>query len=100
MKQYFVYMMTNKYCNVLYIGVTNDIHRRVLERKRKLVFGFTSKYNCTKLVWYETFTDINVAIKKEKQMKAWQRSWKNNLVEINNPGWIDLASHWFDKHCD
>lgn len=98
MKEYFVYMLTNTYNNVLYIGFTNNIRRRVYEHKRKLVYGFTSKYNCTKLVWYETFTDVNLAIAREKQLKTWQRSWKNNLIEHHNPDWRDLALYWFIKN--
>ena len=70
MKEYFVYMLTNTYHNVLYIGFTNNIRRRVYEHKQKLVYGFTSKYNCTKLVWYEQFTDVNLAIAREKQLKT------------------------------
>ena len=97
MKEYFVYMLTNKYHNVLYIGVTNNIRRRVYEHKRKLVYGFTNKYNCTNLVWYEKFTDVNIDILKEKQLKTWQRSWKNNLIAKHNPDWYDLASEWFIK---
>lgn len=95
MKEYFVYMLSNKYHNVLYIGVTNNIRRRVYEHQRKLVFGFTSKYNCTILVWYEKFTDVNVAIAREKQLKTWQRSWKDNLIEKHNPNRNDLAADWF-----
>ncbi len=97
MKEYFVYMLTNKYHNVLYIGFTNNIRRRVYEHKRKIVYGFTSKYNCTKLVWYEKFSDVNLAIAREKQLKTWQRSWKNNLIEKLNPDWHDLAADWFVK---
>lgn len=97
MKDYYVYMLTNTYNNVLYIGFTNNIRRRIYEHKHKLVYGFTSKYNCTKLVWYETFADVNAAIAREKQLKTWQRSWKNNLIEQHNPDWRDLASYWFVK---
>ncbi len=97
MKEYFVYMLTNKYHNVLYIGVTNNIRRRVYEHKNKFVYGFTSKYNCTILVWYEKFADVNLAIAREKQLKVWQRSWKNNLIEKQNPNWDDLAADWFIK---
>jgi len=97
MREYFVYMLSNTYHNVLYIGFTNNIRRRIYEHKRKLVYGFTSKYNCTKLVWYEKFTDVNSAIAREKQLKTWQRSWKNNLIEKNNPNWLDLAADWFVK---
>jgi len=97
MREYYVYMLTNTYHNVLYIGFTNNIRRRVYEHKRKLVYGFTSKYNCTKLVWYEKFTDVNLAITREKQLKTWQRSWKNKLIEKHNPVWNDLAADWFVK---
>jgi putative endonuclease len=97
MKEYFVYMLANKYHNVLYIGFTNNIRRRVYEHKLKLVDGFTSKYNCNILVWYEVFTDVNLAITREKQLKVWQRSWKNNLIERHNPDWHDLAANWFVK---
>jgi len=97
MREYYVYMPTNTNHNVLYIGFTNNIRRRVYEHKGKLVYGFTSKYNCTKLVWYELFTDANIAIAREKQLKTWQRSWKNNLIEKHNPEWSDLASNWFIK---
>jgi putative endonuclease len=97
MKQYFVYMLANKYHNVLYIGFTNNIRIRVYEHKRNLVDGFTSKYNCNILVWYEVFTDVNLAITREKQLKVWQRSWKNNLIEKHNPDWHDLAANWFVK---
>jgi putative endonuclease len=97
MREYFVYMLSNKYHNVLYIGFTNNIRRRVHEHKRKLVDGFTSKYNCNILVWYELFTDVNLAITREKQLKTWQRAWKNNLIEKHNPAWHDLAADWFVK---
>ncbi|SDN07078.1 putative endonuclease [Daejeonella rubra] len=97
MKEYFVYMLANKYHSVLYIGFTNNIRRRVYEHKRKLVYGFTSKYNCNILVWYEVFADVNLAIAREKQLKVWQRSWKNNLIEKHNPDWHDLAADWFVK---
>jgi len=97
MKEYFVYMLANKYHNVLYIGFTNNIRRRVYEHKLKLADGFTSKYNCNILLYYEVFTDVNLAIAREKQLKVWQRSWKNNLIEKHNPDWHDLAADWFVK---
>ena len=95
MKEYFVYMLSNKYNNVLYIGVSNNIRRRVYEHKMKVLRGFTSQYNCKKLVWHERFNDINLAISREKQMKNWKRAWKNELIEKNNPNWSDLAERWF-----
>ena len=83
-------MLTNKTNTVLYIGVTNDLIRRVYEHKHGLVDGFTKKYNCHKLVWYESTTDIYSALKKEKQMKKWKREYKENLINKMNPEWIDL----------
>ena len=73
MNLYFVYIVTNKYNTVVYIGITNDLERRLYEHKQKLNKGFTSKYNCNKLVWFEEFGDINEAISREKQLKNWQR---------------------------
>ena len=97
MQEYFVHMLSNKYNNVLYVGVTNNIRRRILEHKQKDVYGFTSKYNCTKLVWYEKHTQVNEAIRREKQIKKWLRSWKNEMIETHNPAWTDLAADWFLK---
>jgi len=97
MNEYFVYMLANKYNNVLYTGVTNNIRKRVYEHKMKVLKGFTNQYNCNKLVWYEQFEDINLAIAREKQLKNWKRAWKNALIEINNPNWNDLAEKWFLK---
>ena len=90
MNEYFVYMLANKHNNVLYIGVTNNIRRRVYEHKKKLLKGFTSQYNCTKLVWYEEFQEIDLAIAREKQLKNWKREWKNALIEKSNPNWCEL----------
>ena len=89
-KQYYLYMMTNKYNNVLYVGVTNDIKRRVLEHRQGVVDGFTKKYNCHKLVWFEQYSDIRLAIEKEKTIKNWRREYKNNLINAMNPQWDDL----------
>ncbi|MEK9138650.1 MAG: GIY-YIG nuclease family protein [Bacteroidota bacterium] len=91
MEGYFcVYIMTNKSNTVLYTGVTNNLVRRVYEHKQKLVKGFTSKYNVTKLVYYEASTDINSAIAREKQIKAGSRRKKIALIESMNPEWKDL----------
>jgi len=87
---YFVYIMTNKYNNVLYTGVTNNLERRSSEHKLKLLPGFTSKYNVSKLVYYEMFEDINAAIAREKQIKAGSRQKKLDLVNSINPEWKDL----------
>ena len=93
-KHFCVYIMTNKSNTVLYTGVTNDIVRRVYEHKHKLVKGFTSRYNITKLVYYEASTDINGAIAREKQLKGWRRQKKVVLIEASNPTWRDLSNDW------
>ena len=90
-KQYYVYILTNKSNEVLYIGVTNDLIRRVFEHKNKLVKGFTEKYNLTKLVFYETTNEIESAIMREKQLKNWHRQWKINLITEFNSRWEDLS---------
>ncbi len=94
-KQYWIYMMTNRWKNVLYTGVTNSLERRVWQHKNKVFSGFTKKYNCDRLVYYEVFTEIDQAIAREKQIKNWPRSRKNALVATLNPEWNDLAADWF-----
>ncbi|MDP2971804.1 MAG: GIY-YIG nuclease family protein [Deltaproteobacteria bacterium] len=89
--QYYVYILTNKNNKVLYIGVTNDLERRIFEHKNKLVEGFTKKYNLNKLIYYEMTEDINSAIEREKQLKNWHRDWKINLINSFNPTWKDLS---------
>ena len=93
MKEYYVYIMTNG-VRTLYIGVTNDLMRRVLEHKEKLVEGFTKRYNITMLVYYETTSDIRAAIAHEKQLKSWRRSKKIALIESSNPQWKDFSLEW------
>lgn len=83
-------MMTNKPDGVLYIGVTNDLVRRVFEHKKHLIKGFTQRYNLETLVWFEQSEDINSAIAREKQLKNWHRQWKIDLIETQNPDWQDL----------
>lgn len=90
MKQYFVYILTNITNKVLYAGITNNLIRRVYEHKNKFVKGFTQKYNLTKLVYFETFTDVNDAIAAEKKIKGWLRIKKIKLIESVNPEWKDL----------
>jgi len=89
-KQYYVYVMTNSRNTVLYVGVTNDLIRRVYEHKEKLADGFTRKYNIVKLVYYEVFEDIENAILREKQMKAGSRQKKVQLINTINREWHDL----------
>ena len=90
-RQYYVYILTNKSNNVLYIRVTNDLICRIFEHKNKLVEGFTKKYNLRKLVYYEATNDIESAINREKQLKNWHRDWKINLIDQFNPDWKDLS---------
>lgn len=90
MKPMYVYIMSNKNNNVLYIGVTNDLIRRIYEHKNKMLKGFTSKYNVEKLVYYECFEDELLAIQREKNLKNWHKEWKENLIRQMNPEWKDL----------
>lgn len=91
MKSYYVYILSNS-SKTLYIGVTNNLERRMYEHKNKLIEGFTKKYNLTKLVYFEVCNNINDAIRREKQLKNWHRAWKINLIEELNPNWNDLAN--------
>ncbi len=91
MNTYYVYMLTNEYNNVLYVGVTNDLKRRVYEHQSGLIEGFTQKYNVHKLVWYECCHDVKDAIAREKQLKGWVRSKKEALIREMNPEWRDLS---------
>ena len=92
---YFVYVLTNQTDKVMYIGVTNDLKRRLYEHKNELVDGFTKKYHIHKLVYYESYSDIKTAILREKRIKGLLRSRKNELVETINPTWIDLSNKLF-----
>jgi putative endonuclease len=85
-----VYILTNQYHTVLYTGVTSDLYNRILEHKYKVYPGFTAKYNVHKLVYFESFEDINEAIAREKQIKAGSRQKKLNLINSMNPDWEDL----------
>jgi len=93
MKQSYVYIMTNK-SKTLYVGVTNNLQRRVYEHQNKIIQGFTSKYNITKVVYFEVFNDIESAITREKQIKGWLRKKKIELIESMNPDWNDLSEEW------
>ncbi len=94
MGSYYVYILTNWNNHVMYIGVTNNLQRRIYEHKEKLIDGFTSKYNVNKLVYYEETTDIKSAIAREKQLKGWRRSKKDALVVTMNENWEDLSKVW------
>ena len=93
--QYYVYLLTNRNSKVMYIGMTNDLRRRVYQHKKKLIPGFSQKYNVDRLVYYETTTDARAAIAREKEIKKWRREKKNNLVIAANPEWKDLSEGWF-----
>jgi putative endonuclease len=94
MKTYYVYIMTNR-TRTLYTGVTNNLERRVLQHKRRLLPGFTREYHINRLVYYETFGDIRVAIQREKQIKGWLRAKKVALIVSANPTWRDLSRDWY-----
>ncbi len=89
-KTYFVYILASARNGTLYIGVTNDLARRIYEHKAKQARGFTSRYNVHMLVWYEIYGDVNEAIAREKQLKKWERRWKLALIETLSPAWRDL----------
>ncbi|MCK4337024.1 MAG: GIY-YIG nuclease family protein [Candidatus Aminicenantes bacterium] len=90
MKQFCVYILCSKRNGTLYIGVTSNIVKRVYEHKHDLIEGFTKKYNVHRLVWYEMHESAESAIIREKQIKKWDRKWKLELIEKENPQWIDL----------
>ena len=87
---HYVYILASKIGGTLYIGVTNDLVRRVFEHKSKFVRGFTKKYNVVKLVYFEQYDDIENALQREKRLKKWNRQWKVRLIEERNPNWDDL----------
>ncbi len=87
---YFVYILASRIGGTLYIGVTNDLVRRVEEHRAELVPGFTRKYGVTRLVYLEAFQDVRDAIEREKQLKGWNRAWKVRMIEAKNPNWDDL----------
>ena len=96
MKEYYVYIMSNKR-NTLYIGVTNNLEQRVYQHKNKLIEGFTKKYNITQLVYFESGDDVTAAIEREKQIKGLLRNKKVELIKTLNPQWKDLSENWFDN---
>ncbi len=94
MKQYYVYILTNR-TKTIYTGVTNNLQRRIFEHKHLIIKGFTNKYKLTKLVYYEVGSGIKAAISREKQIKGWLRKKKIALIESVNPGWQDISKEWF-----
>jgi putative endonuclease len=93
MRSYYVYILANR-SRMLFIGVTNDLQRRLHEHRQKLVPGFTQKYNLSQLVYYETTPNISAAIQREKQLKGWRRAKKVALIESVNHDWRDLSGDW------
>ena len=93
MRKYYVYIMSNP-SRTLYVGMTNNLERRVYEHKNKLIEGFTSQYNITRLVWFAETEDVRDAIAREKEIKGWLRAKKKALIEETNPGWEDLSAGW------
>jgi len=91
--QYYVYILTN-HSRTLYVGVTSDLEKRVLEHKQRLVPGFTARYNIDRLVYHEATSDVRAAIAREKQIKGWLRAKKIALIESVNPHWDDLSEGW------
>jgi len=92
--QYYLYILSNKFNRTLYLGVTNDLERRMFEHKHKIIDGFTKQYGLDKLMYFEVYQYINDAIRREKNMKKWKRQWKINLIEKDNPNWSDLSKDW------
>ncbi len=92
--KYYVYLLTNWNNTVMYVGVTNNLRRRIYEHKNKLIKGFTEKYNVNKLVYFEETQDIIAAIAREKEIKKWRREKKNQLVNRINPTWKELSLEW------
>ncbi|MCL0041071.1 GIY-YIG nuclease family protein [Thermodesulfovibrionales bacterium] len=92
--RYYVCLLTNWNNKVIYVGVTNNLERRICEHKNKLVKGFTEKYNVNKLVYFEKTQEVIAAISREKEIKKWRREKKNQLVNRINPEWKDLSSEW------
>lgn len=95
MKLYSVYILTNR-SRTLYTGVTGNLVRRLHQHRAKLVEGFTKRYNITRLAYYESTSDVRVALEREKQLKRWSRQKKIQLIESLNPEWADLAAPWFE----
>lgn len=93
-REYFVYLLASR-SGVLYVGMTNDLQRRVWEHRNGMIDGFTKRYRVYRLVWFESGGDVVSVIEREKQIKAWRREKKIALIEANNPAWDDLAEDWF-----
>ena len=93
---YCVYIISNKRHTVLYTGVTSDLEQRMFEHKTKYYKGFSARYGCDQLMYFEEFAEIEDAIRREKQLKRYRRAWKEDLINKSNPKWKDLSEGWFD----
>ena len=94
--QYYVYILASKIRGTLYIGITNDLQRRIFEHKTGIKKGFTQKYQINRLVYFETFQSVKEATNREKNLKKWKRDWKIRLIEEENKKWLDLSYNWYD----
>jgi putative endonuclease len=94
MKIYYIYILASKRNGTIYIGITNNLEKRIYEHKNEITKGFTKKYDVKKLVYYEKTNDVISAIAREKQLKKWNRKWKLELIEKSNPQWNDLSKDW------
>lgn len=91
---YYIYILTNKNNAVIYVGITNDLRRRLYEHKTEQIEGFTKKYHLHKLVYFEEYSNVKDAIEREKQLKHWVRDKKNSLIQEQNPNWDDLGEYF------
>lgn len=99
-KTYYIYILASHQNGTLYIGVTSNLIKRIWEHKNNAIDGFTKKYDVHRLVYYEITNDANSALLREKQLKKWNREWKLNLIEKENPDWIDLAREYYKNESE
>ena len=92
------YMMANRRNGAIYTGMTANLTARVWKHRTGVFDGFSTRYGCTRLVWYQPFAWVTSAIRREKQIKEWKRDWKLALIEETNPGWLDLAADWYPEN--
>jgi putative endonuclease len=93
---YFTYIIASR-SRTLYVGVTGDLRRRVFQHKQKTHPGFSARYNCNRLVWFEIYSEVSAAIQREKEIKGWTRAKKIALIEVKNPTWEDLSEQWYPQ---
>lgn len=94
----FTYFTSNKNRTVIYTGVTSELKIRIYKHKKRVYDGFAKRYNCDELLYFEEFTNMADAIKREKQMKRWSKAWKWKVIKESNPDLKDLSANWFDEH--